>query len=76
MSAKDILRRWKGDVGVALAVRRARMAQHCLPVTTAGAGYVVYGEVGDEEGGREAAEGAVGAYIAGAGEGLEAPGGL
>ena len=31
----DILRRWKTDIGVALAVRRARMAQRCLPAWSA-----------------------------------------
>ena len=57
----------KGDVGVALAVRRARMAHRCLPPSTARAGYVVHGEVGDDEGGRLAAEGALGTYVTGTG---------
>jgi hypothetical protein len=30
-SKRDVLRRWKADVGAALAIRRARMAQRCLP---------------------------------------------
>ena len=64
---KDVLRRWKADVGVALAVRRARMAHRCLPPFTARAGDVVHGVFGDEDGGRAAAEGALGTYVAGTG---------
>ena len=29
--AKPLLQRWRADIGVALAVRRARMARRCLP---------------------------------------------
>ena len=41
------------------------MAQRCLPPTTARAGYVVFGELGDEDGGRLAAEGELGSYVIG-----------
>jgi hypothetical protein len=38
-----------------------------MPPSTARIGYVVYGEVGDDDGGRLAAEGELGSYV----EGLE-----
>ena len=58
-----VLRRWKADVGVALAVRRARMARKCLPRMTARGGFVCHGEMCQGEGARRAAEGHLGAYI-------------
>ena len=39
----DVLRRWRADVGVVLAARRARMARRCMPTVSARAEYVVHG---------------------------------
>ena len=64
-STQAVLRRWKADVGVALAVRRARMARRCLPTKTARDGFVQCGEVGEGDGGRREAEGELGRYLAG-----------
>lgn len=64
VSAGGVLQRWRADVGVALAVRRARMARRCLPPSSARSGYVTDGVLGDDEGGRVAAEGILGAYVA------------
>ena len=54
---------------MALAVLRARIAHQCLLPLTARAGYVIHGELGDENGGRMAAEGELGSYVAGSGLG-------
>ena len=43
-TAAAILRRWKADIGVALATRRARMAKRCLPRTTRRGDFVLHGE--------------------------------
>ena len=66
-SPRDVLRRWRADIG-ALAARRARMARRCLPAHAARASWVVHGLVGDEAGGQRAALGALGDYLAGADE--------
>jgi hypothetical protein len=63
--ANDILKRWKGDLGVALAVRRARMAARCLPRASARDQYVVGGAVGDDAEGHMAAGGSLAQYAAG-----------
>eukprot|EP00974_Lingulodinium_polyedra_P114439 11080839-Lingulodinium_polyedra.AAC.1 len=49
---RSVLRRWRADIGVALATRRARMARRCLPPRAARASWVVHGEIGDETGGQ------------------------
>ena len=56
-----ILQRWRADVGVALAIRRARMALTCLPPMSTRGAWVVHGEAADER----LAEG-FDAYVAGA----------
>lgn len=66
VSAKSLLQRWRADIGVALAVRRARMARRCLPPRAARAAWILHGDVGDDIGGVEAASGALGIYTAGA----------
>ena len=43
-----ILQRWRADVGVALAIRRARMASTCLPPMSTRGAWVVHGEAADE----------------------------
>ena len=60
-----IARRWKADIGVALAARRARMARKCLPIATGREVYVLTGDMDHEPGGREAALGALGDYLDG-----------
>lgn len=45
----DGLGRWRTDVGVALAARRARMAQRCLPQQTARHQFVCHGALGSHE---------------------------
>ena len=61
----DVLRRWRTDVGVILAARRARMARRCLPRWSAQEAYVAHGIVGEEVGGNAEAGGMPGAYAAG-----------
>jgi len=72
-SAKLLLKRWRADIGVALAARRSRMARRCLPLATARSNYVLYGELGDGAGGQQAAEGGVGSYLQGTDEDDEGP---
>lgn len=64
-SAPVVLRRWKNDVSVVLATRRARMARKCLPSWNARHSYVLHGIIGEDEGGLEAAGGVAGAYVSG-----------
>ena len=65
---KDVLRRWRADVGVAIAIRRARMAQRCLPPLGRRSGFVAFGEFGEGAGDLQAAQGALGDYAAQADE--------
>ena len=74
-SAQDVLKRWRADIGAALAIRRARMARRCLPLLSARAGFVIFGELDAGAGGRQAAEGTLGAYAEGDDEAECAPSG-
>ena len=49
-SREDVLKRWRADIGVALAVRRARMARRCMPPIDARSTFVVFGELGEGHG--------------------------
>ena len=62
-SAAAIIRRWKSDLGVALATRRARMAKRCLPKATWRSEYVVFGDVDPDPGPAGEAWGDVGGYV-------------
>ena len=62
---QTIARRWRADIGVILAVRRARMAKRCMPPLPARAGWIAFGEAGEMEGGRQQADGELGDYLAG-----------
>lgn len=46
-SKRDVLRRWKADVGTGLAIRRARMAQRCLPRADARTDFILHGTIED-----------------------------
>jgi hypothetical protein len=62
-NAKLILRRWRADIGVALAVRRARMARRCMPRVGARGRYILHGEVDDGPAGWRHAAGGLTAYV-------------
>ena len=64
-SKRDVLRRWKADVGAALAIRRARMAQRCLPRADARTDFILHGTVEDGRAGWRAAGGHLGVYAGG-----------
>ena len=68
--SKTILRRWQADIGVLLAIRRARMARSLIPRPTQRAWYVQGGVVDATE--ARSAEGPMGAYIDGGDDDLEA----
>ena len=61
----DVLRRWRTDLGVVLAARRARMARACLPAVGARGRYVCWGLADEDAALRREMEGGLGAYLAG-----------
>ena len=63
--AKAFLRRWRTDIGVVLAVRRARMARRCLPRPGAREHYILHGGADDSAEGWRRAAGGLAAYMAG-----------
>ena len=63
VEAKAVLRRWRADVGVVLAVRHARMARRCFPPPSSRQEFIQRGEVGDGDGGRQQAEGGLSTYV-------------
>lgn len=54
----EVLRRWHADIGVILAVRRARMALRCLPLPDSRQQYICHGDVDLGPGQRRGAAGA------------------
>ena len=60
----DVLRRWRADIGVVLAARRAKTALRCLPRQTARHDFVYHGSLAtDDPETVAAAAGAVGEYV-------------